>query len=115
MTAHQLAVPLTLPLDGVAEAAPIYSASVQQLLVQPPQAEPIGTRLNEPPTLALALVGVAAVAVFRGLHKRIARRPSPVTIVQPATRKNSKASKSQPGRKKQQQGRKPIKPRRRAA
>jgi len=115
MTALELAVPLTLPLDGVPEAAPIHSASVQQLIVQLPHVEPIGTRLNEPPTLALALVGVAAIAVFRGLHKRIARRPAPVATVQPATRKNAKAGKSQPGRKKQQPGRKPIKPRRRAA
>jgi hypothetical protein len=115
MTAFELAVPLTLPFDGAPVDASIHSAGVQQLIAQPPLVEPLGTRLNEPPTLALALIGVATVAVFRGLHKRIARRAAPATIVQPATRKNAKAGKSQPGRKKQQQGRKPIKPRRRAA
>ena len=115
MTAFELAVPLTLPFDGAPVDASIHSGGVQQLIVQPPLAEPIGTRLNEPPTLALALIGVATVAVFRGLHKRIARRPAPAAIVQPATRKNAKAGKAQPSRKKQQPGRKPIKPRRRAA
>jgi hypothetical protein len=114
MTAFELAVPLTLPFDGAPVDASNHSAGVQQLIVQPPLVEPIGPRLNEPPTLALALIGVATVAVFRGLHKRIARRPVPATTVQPATRKNAKAGKAQPHRKKQQ-GRKPIKPRRRAA
>jgi hypothetical protein len=114
MAAFELAVPLNLPLDGAFDA-PIYLEGVQTLSLAEPHATPIGTELNEPPTLALALVGVAAVAVFRGLHKRMARRPAPVAIVQPAARKNAKAGKAQPGRKKQQPGRKPIKPRRRAA
>lgn len=115
MTALEFAVPLTLPFDGAPVDASIHSASAEQLVVSRPLGEPSGTRLDEPPTLALALVGVAAVAVVRGLHKRLARRPAPVAIVHPATRKSAKAGKAQPGRKKQQHGRKPIKPRRRAA
>jgi hypothetical protein len=114
MTALEFAVPLTLPFDGAPVDASVHAASVKTLLVEQPLGAPTGSELNEPPTLALALIGIATVAVFRGLHKRITRRPGPVTTVQPATRKNAKAGKPQPHRKKQQ-GRKPIKPRRRAA
>lgn len=114
MTAFQLAVPLNLPLDGVSDAQFDF-AGAETLSLAPPHSMPLGTELNEPPTLALALIGVATVAIFRGLHKRIVRRPAPAaTTAKPATRKNAKAGKTQPQRKKQQ-GRKPVKTRRRAA
>jgi hypothetical protein len=85
MTAQDLAAlyvsnPPALPMDGLAT-----DAGTQQLIGQLPGYHLPVTRLDEPSSLTLALMGVATLAAYRGIWRRVVR-PSVTAKAAPATR-----------------------------
>ena len=85
MTAQHLAAlyvsnPPALPIDALAT-----DAGTQQLVGKLPGYQAPAPRLDEPSSLTLTLVGVATLAAYRAIWKRVVR-PNAMTKAAPATR-----------------------------
>jgi len=78
-----------VPVDVTAAVRDLPSTHVA---VVPVAGASPSLRLEEPSTLVLALVGVGVLATFRGVRKRVARRPTMRRVEPPRIRPRRRAA-----------------------